>query len=667
MKAISIRCLSQRPLILAFLVSLTVWGNVEVTTQQAPEPRQWRQYGGDQAATKYSPIDQITPQNVKSLQVLWRRPALDASLTRMFPDLTPNPNLRATPIMIDGVLYAPNGVGLVEAFDPATGKTLWVQQPTEPGMRGVAGQSTRGVAYWSSGADRRLFATRGEFLVALDPATGRLIPTFGDKGLVNLHLNSPWAGTYRWTAGPLVVGDIIVVAGNGGGGGDADVIKEAAPEDLRGFDVRTGRLRWTFRVLPRPGEFGNETWGNDSWSYSGAMGSWGLLSADEELGYVYVGTTSPNNAPYGGQRPGQNLFANSLVCVDAKTGKRIWHFQIVHHDLWDLDNLTPVLGDITVDGKRIKAVIQTGKRPHLFVFDRATGQPVWPIEERPVPPSRVPGEQAWPTQPFPTKPPPFDRHGFTEDDVIDFTPELRAEAIRLLKPYVMGPAFTPPSLKSNEPGGTKGTLVIPGPGATNFNGGAFDPETGVLYMVSHTVPFVRSIVPSKPLPAGSKNTALPYADERHLVGLAALMPGSGPIPGPQGLPFTKPPYGRITAIDLNRGEHLWMVPNGDGPRNHPALKHLNLPPLGVGGRPTPLLTKTLLFVGEGSDALAAVVGTGRIFRAYDKATGKVLWETELSAGTTAGPMTYLFQGKQYIVVPVGDTKSPPEWVALGLP
>ncbi len=488
---------------------------------------------------------------------------------------------------------------------------------------------------------------------------------------MRLHqgLDNPWAGRYRWTAGPVVVGDVIVIAGNGGGGGDAGVTKEAAPEDVRGFDARTGRLLWVFHVMPRPGELGSETWPEDAWTFEGAMGAWAPISADEDLGYVYLGLSAPNNSPYGGHRPGQNLFSDSLVCLDARTGRLVWHHQLVHHDLWDLDLLTPVLGDITVGGKRIKAVIQTSKRPHLFVFDRVTGEPVWPIEERPVPPSTVPGEQAWPTQPFPTKPPPFDLHGFTLDDVIDFTPELRAEALELLEPYLLGPAFTPPSLISDQPGGTKGTFVVPGPGATNFNGGAFDPETGIIYMVSHTIPFIRALVPIAPsaLPPDSKKTTLRYADERYLVGLAARMPGSELFPGPQGLPFTKPPYGRITAIDLNVGEHVWMVPNGDGPRNHPTLKDLGLPPLGVAGRPTPLLTKTLLFLGEGSDAVAATTGGGKMFRAYDKATGNVLWETELPAGATSGPMTYMFDGKQYIVVPVGDLQNPPAWVALGLP
>jgi quinoprotein glucose dehydrogenase len=303
----------------------------------------------------------------------------------------------------------------------------------------------------------------------------------------------------------------------------------------------------------------------------------------------------------------------------------------------------------------------------MFAFDRVTGQPVWPIEERPVPQSTVPGEHSSPTQPFPTKPPPYEQFGMTADDVIDFTPEIRAEALRLLKPYVLGPAFTPPTIASDERGGTKGTFVIPGVGGTNFNGGAFDPETGNLYVMGHKLPLIRGLIQPKPVAAGSKYTNLPWAERRILIGLLGVLPGSEAMPGPQGLPFTKPPYGSITAIDMNRGEILWKVANGDGPRNHPALKGLNLPPLGVGGRPTPLLTKTLLFVGEGSDALAGVIGSGKKFRAYDKKTGKVVWETDLPSGTTAGPITYLSGGRQYIVIPIGSKDSPPEWVALGIP
>lgn len=660
---------SSRSLFLGLCGSLLAVGTLEVRTQEGGMQGDWRYLNGDAASTKYSPLAQINRDNVKNLRIVWRRPSVDALFTDAFPDLNPSHNLRATPILINGVLYAPNGVGLVEAFDPGTGKTIWVQEPIERGLKGVAEQSTRAVAYWRSGSEERLFFTHGEYLEALDSKTGKYVGDFGTKGRVNLHIDHPLAGTYRWTAAPVVVGDVIVIAGNGGGGGDAGVTREAVPEDVKGFDARTGRLRWTFHVLPRPGEFGHETWGEESWKTSGDMGAWGPMAVDETLGYVYLALTAPNNSLYGGHRPGQNLFANSIVCLDTKTGKRVWHFQLTHHDLWDMDPLSIALADLTVNGRRIKAVIQTGKLPWVFVFDRVTGEPVWPIEERPVPASTVPGEHSWPTQPIPTKPPPFDLTGFTENDVIDFTPALRAEALQMVKQWVLGPVYTPPSVVNNrnEPGATKGTFSVTGPGATSWNGGAFDPETGMFYVVSHSIPFIRGMVPSTPLPPDSKKTILPYADQRHIVGLSSLMPGTTGLPGPQGLPFTKPPYGRITAIDLNRGEQVWQVANGDGPRDHPALKGLNLPPLGIPGRPAPLLTKTLLFLGEGSDTMFAAVGTGKKFRAYDKATGKVVWETDLPAGTTAGPMTYLLKGKQYIVVPIGDRQNAAEWVALALP
>jgi glucose dehydrogenase len=654
-------------LALGLSVGLLVVGSLEVRTQQGATQGGWRYWGGDAGVTKYSTLDQIGPANVKSLRIVWRRPAVDATLTNAFPDLTPSRNLRGTPIMVDGVLYAPNGVGLLEAFDPGTGKTIWVEEPFEPGMRGVAGQSTRGAAYWKSGAEERVFITRGQYLESLNPKTGKPFPDFGTKGRVNLSVESPWARNYAWTAAPVIVGDIIVLSGSNGNE-DAGPEKESAPDNIRGFDVRTGRLRWTFHVVPHPGELGSDTWGGDSWAFSGNLNAWGGISVDETLGYVYIGLTAPNNSLYGGERPGQNLFANTLVCLEGNTGKLIWHYQLVHHDMWDYDLMTPHLGDITVNGKRIKAVFALSKRPDVFVFDRVTGQPVWPIEERSVPRSTVPGEHSWPTQPFPTRPPPFEQFGMTPNDVIDFTPALHEEALRLLKRYVLGPAFTPPSVSSSGPDGKKGSFVIPGVGGTNFNGGTFDPDTGILYVIGHKLPLIRGLIHPKPMPAGSKYTSLPWAEQRPLVGgFQAVFPGSDGMPGPQGLPFTKPPYGSITAIDMNRGDILWKVANGDGPRNHPALKGLNLPPLGVAGRPTPLLTRTLLFLGEGSDALTSALGGGKKFRAYDKKTGNVAWETELPAGTTSGPITYLFGGKQYIVVPIGDTTSAAEWVALALP
>jgi glucose dehydrogenase len=629
---------------------------VLVLTRNSAADMEWRSYGGDKASTRYSPLSQVNRDNVTKLQIAWRRTALDAQFTTAFPDLNPTAYLRSTPIIVDGVLYAPNAVGLIEAFNPGTGKTVWVQEPLERGLQGVAGQNTRGVDVWASGSDVRLFAVRGDYLYALNAKTGKPYPDFGESGRVSLIRREPLAAAhFSWTSGPIVVGEMVVIAGAGGGVGDTAGPKESAPEDVRAFDVRTGQLRWTFHVRPREGELGLDTWGAESWKFSGSLGAWVPLTADEQLGYVYLPLSAPPNSFYGGHRPGENLFSDSLVCLDAKTGKRVWHYQMVHHDLWDYDNVNaPVLGDITVDGNRIKAVMQANKTGFLYVFDRVSGKPVWPIEERPVPASTVPGEHAWPTQPFPTKPPAFDRQGISERDLIDFTPELKAEALAIVKQYQLGPMFTPPSLVTAN---NKGTIAMPGTaGGANWNTGAFDPETGMFYAVSHTIPWVNGVEKSAD-PKAHGYAPPPRAQGERLE-----------VYGPRGLPLTKPPYGRITALDLNRGEQAWMTPNGDGPRNHPLLKHLNLPPLGIPGRPTPLLTKTLLFLGEGSDAITAVPadGWGNTFRAYDKSSGKGLWAIDLPAGTTGGPMTYLYNAKQYIVVPIGDKAHAAEWIALSL-
>jgi len=427
----------------------------------------------------------------------------------------------------------------------------------------------------------------------------------------------------------------------------------SAPEDLRGYDVRTGRLLWTFHVVPRDGELGVDTWGDDSWRYSGDLGSWCCLSADLERALVFVPFTAPTAAYYGGHRPGDNLFSNSLVAVDARTGERIWHFQMVHHDLWEYDTVgPPTLGTITVDGRRIDAVMQPSKTGFLYVLDRTTGDPVWPIEERPVPASDVPGERASPTQPFPTRPAPFARQGITVDDLIDFTPELRARAVAIADSFVIGSIFTPPSVVSDPSGGKGGTLMVPGSwGAGNWNTGAFDPETQRYFAFAHEIPRVyrleRATGPEAEMEYWSPNRDAPYID---------------------GIPIVKPPWGRLTAIDMSTGEHVWSVANGDALRDHPLLRDLDLPPLGIASRPAALVTRTLLFLGDGGDVFGGVQanmwGTG--FRAYDKETGDVLWEMELPAGVTGGPMTYLHGGRQYIVVPIGGREVPPEWVALAL-
>jgi glucose dehydrogenase len=609
---------------------------------------------GDPGSTKYSPLDQITAGNVKNLKIAWRHAAVDAKILHAFPTLHPLNNLRSTPLFVDDLLYASNALGFVEAMDPASGATVWAQQPLTTDIEAVQGASGRGVAYWTDGHDPRIFSVRGKYLFAFEPKTGKPIATFGQAGKVDL-VDGLGTTRFGWTApAPVVVRDVVVVGGQGRNETPGE--EGIPPGDVRAYDVRSGTLRWTFHVIPREGEYGLDTWKDDSWKRTGSAKVWSMVSADEELGYVYVPLSSAANDWYGGHRPGDNLFSDTLVCLDARNGHRLWHRQLVHHDLWDYDlAAAPILADITVNGKKIRAVVQLTKTAQAFVFDRATGEPVWPIEERAVAPSSVPGEQAAPTQPFPTKPAPFDRQGLTIDDLIDFTPELRAEAIEIAKDYVLGPMYTPPTLKAKAAGAKKGTLYLPGwVGGANWTGAAFDPETAILYVPSVTAPFVGALIEGT-----SKETFLyKRATEATLY-----------LSGPRGLPLTKPPYGRLTAIDLNRGEHVWMVPNGDGPRNHPALKGLNLPPLGQPGRAAPLLTRTLLFLGEGDPVGLSVPpgGGGNAFRAYDKATGRVLWQTELPAGTTGAPMTYLYGGKQYIVVPIGGQAHSPEFVALSLP
>jgi quinoprotein glucose dehydrogenase len=659
---------------------MRIWTIVGVTAvlgaavpeaQQGARGGEWTRYGGDAGTTKYSPLDQINKDNVARLRVAWRRPAVDPSISSKAADFSYSGNFRATPLMIGGVLYSPNGIGLVEAFHPGTGKTLWVQSPfPDEGAQGIRGDSSRGVTYWAEGTDRRLFAVRGEYLIALDPATGQPLTAFGEGGRVNLRTGlGPRATRYAWTGAAQVCRDVVIVGvGIGGSMSDRPTRREGVPGVVQAFDVRTGKPRWRFSPIPRPGEVGSETWENDSWALAGDANLWSLISADEEQGFAYLPLTSPTSDMYGGHRPGNNVFANTLVCVRCATGERVWHYQIVHHDLFDYDlPAAPILADIRVDGKPIRAVVQLTKQAFAFVFDRTTGRPVWPIEERPVPASDVPGERAAPTQPFPTKPPPFDRQGVSIDDLIDFTPELRAEAIALLKHYRVGPLFTPPSVRGAGPDGHRGTIQLPGSvGGADWQSGAFDPETGILYVQSITTPFTADVV--KP---DNKNSDLDYVS-----GIRAW------TPGPQGLPLMKPPYGRITAIDLNKGEQLWMTPNGDGPRDHPLLKPLNLPPLGNPGRSSPLVTKTLLFLGEGDPVMAALGSRlrpemparlapgygGKKFRAFDKATGAILWETDLPSGVTGAPMTYFFEGKQYVLAATGSREpQSAEWVALSLP
>jgi quinoprotein glucose dehydrogenase len=619
-----------------------------------PGAGEWRYYHADAGGSKYSSLDLINATNVERLRVAWRRPALDPEVKARVPGLTASNYYRTTPLMIDGRLFVQNGLGFVEELDATTGRARWTQPPLQPGLAGLTGASaSRGIAYWRAGNDERLFTVRASLLFALNAKTGAPVESFGEKGQVDLRLGAGPDRAYAWGGSPIVVNDVVVV---GSSLSDRPLKRTAAPGDVRAFDVRTGRLRWTFHVVPHPGEFGHDSWEDDSAEYTGATNMWTSPSADPELGYVYLPLSSPTNDYYGGHRPGNNLFSDSLVCLDASTGRRVWHFQTVHHDVWDYDlPAAPILGDITVDGRRIKVVVQLTKQGFAFVFDRVTGEPVWPIEERPVPQSKVPGEKTSPTQPFPTKPPPYARQGMSVDDLIDFTPALRAEAAAIAGSYSFGPLFTPPSVLGVD--GKKGVFQLPSfVGGSDWNGGAFDPETGALYVPSIDAPIMSVL--AAPDPAQSDFRYIdptPGFPSRH-------------VSGPQGLPLLKPPYGTITKIDLNRGTVGWSVPNGDGPRDHPLLKGLELPPLGQPGRGSPLLTKSLLFVGEGSPLVAVNPpgGGGNIFRAYDKTTGAVLWSIDLGAGTTGSPMTYAVNGRQYIVVAIGSASHAAELVALAL-
>ena len=650
--------------------------------QSGAKNGEWPTYGADLGSTKYSPLDQITADNFAKLRIAWRWKSVDGFLSKtvpgggewwsnsrhIFDELNrENPlrwrdgdppiisNFKATPLMVGGALYLNTPASVGAAIDARTGETRWVYNPKsyEAGTTTMSARwNQRGVAYWTDGREERIFWGTGDgYLIAVDAKTGRPVPDFGENGRVDLMQGLPRANrgerdwlnalTYSVQSPPLVVRDVVITPASIS---SLNIKKEQIPGWIRAWDVRTGKLKWVFHTVPQPGEFGNESWREGSWAYTGKVTVWTMMSADEELGYVYLPTNTPAPDYYGGHRPGNNLFAESLLCLDVETGKRVWHFQMVHHGLWDYDNpAAPNLLDITVDGRRIKAVAQATKQGFVYVFDRVTGQPVWPIEERPVPPSTMSGEVASPTQPFPTKPPPFEYQGVTIDDLADFTPEIRAMAVEAVKGFKLGPLFTPPSLE--------GTLQRPTTaGGANWSGAAVDPETGMFYVPSRNGASVLQFRTPNP----DEGSTLRYIEVR----------GDRFPRIPEGLPLLKPPYSRMTAIDLNRGEHVWMVPLGDGDliRNRPLLKGLNLPPLGGDSSLSgPLLTRTLLI-----SALTKGGSTGgpRLV-ARDKATGKELASVDLPGVAIGTPMTYMLNGRQYIALTVdGD---PPELVALTLP
>jgi glucose dehydrogenase len=647
---------------------------------------EWTTYGSNLASHRYSPADQITKDNFNRLQIAWR-------LKTDFLGPTPDTLYSATPLVIGRVLYTTAGMRRAAiALNALTGEMLWMHAEDE-GRRGdnaIRNGAGRGLAYWASadGGDRRIiYVTPGYRLLALDAKTGHPIAAFGRNGAVDLKLEDDQdvdldTGELGLNATPLVVGDVIVVGAAHRPGSVPRTMKNAKGY-VRGYDARTGKRLWIFHTIPKQGEFGYDTWLEGSAEYNGNTGAWAQMSADAELGLVYVPTEMATGDYYGGHRPGDTLFADSIVALDVKTGRRKWHYQTVHHDVWDWDiPCAPMLFELRVNGQTVKALAQPTKSAFLFVLNRETGDPIWPIEERPVPQSDVPKEKSSPTQPVPTKPAPFDRQGITESDLLDLTPELKAEALEVIKRYKMGPLFTPPVVSRLD--GPLGTLQLPSEvGGANWPGGSMDPERNYLYIHSHTTVFVNALVPANPA----------QSDMAYVAGQArAAGPGpraGGPPPGAagragspaaargrggatvQGLPLVKPPYDRITAYDMNTGDIVWQKTHSSTPddiKNHPALKGLNLPRLGQPGRTFigVLTTKNLVVAGEGgvhtNDAGARVA----LLRAYDKRTGEDAGAVEMPAKQTGSPMSYQINGKQYIVLAVSGNEGA-ELLAYALP
>jgi len=654
----------------------------QASAQQGATGGEWRSHSGDLGATKYSPLDQITADNFADLEMVWHWLTVDTHLARstgagttlvaaetlfdLLEQAEPErwaewdgvrrsltrPSIRAlvaTPLMVNGVLYLSTALYRAAAIDARTGETLWVHDPRayESGSPPPLPWRHRGVAYWEDDGVARVFWGTGDgFLIAVDAMTGLPAEEFGDHGRVDLTDGLPRAPRERRDilnllpissqSPPLVVRDTVIV---GSSINDRALTKEAPPGWVRAYDVRTGRPKWDFHTVPQgPDEFGADTWLDDSWRYSGNTNVWSLMSGDDELGFAYLPIGTATNDYYGGHRLGHNLFAESLVAVDAETGQRQWHFQMVHHGLWDYDlPAAPNLLDITVGGRQVKAVAQVSKQGFVYAFDRVTGEPIWPIEERAVPTDTdLEGEVPSPTQPFPTRPAPFEYQGTSIDDLVDFTPEIRQLAVAAVDRFRLGPLFTPQMLA--------GTIMRPSVGGgANWSGAAVDPETGVLYVPS--VNAYSTIGISAPEPHEQQST-LNYI-RRSL--------SAGPVM-PRGLPLWKPPYSRMTAIDMNTGDHAWMTPtgNGDRIRNHPMLRDLDLPPLGGdAGRTGSLLTRTLLIhalVAGGSDGGPRLV-------AYDKATGAELASLDLPGGALGAPMTYLLDGRQHIALTVGGEVS----------
>jgi quinoprotein glucose dehydrogenase len=666
-----------------------------VAAAQPPAPAKgatlgtWPTYGGNLASHRYSPADQITKDNFSKLQIAWR-------LKTDFLGPRPDTLYSSTPLQIDGVLYTTAGMRrAVIALDAATGEMRWMHSEDEGrrGQNAIRSGAGRGVAYWASsdGSDRRvIYVTPGYRMKALDAKTGIPIPSFGRNGAVDLKTEIDQDGLDLDTAElglnatPLVVGDVIVV-GAAHRPGSAPRTMRNVKGYVRGYDARTGKRLWIFHTIPRPGQFGYDTWLEGSAEYNGNTGVWAQMSADAGLGLVYVPVEMPTGDYYGGNRPGNNLFADSLVALDVKTGKRKWHYQVVHHDVWDWDlACAPMLFDLMVNGRTVKAIAQPTKQAFLFVFNRETGEPIWPIEERPVPQSDVPKERTSPTQPFPTKPAPFDRQGITENDLLDLTPALKAEAIEVAGRYKMGPIFTPPVVSSLD--GPLATLQLPSEvGGANWPGGSFDPESNFLYIHSHANVYMNALVAANPAQSdmgyvagqarggGARGAAPAGNAAARGAGPAAGRGGGGGRAGTvQGLPLIKPPYDQITAYNMNTGDIVWQKTHSSTPddiKNHAALKGVTLPDrVGQPGRTFigTLTTKNLVIAGEGGVHTNAAGRRVALLRAYDKLTGADVGAVEMPNRQTGSPMSYQIDGKQYIVLAVSGNDGA-ELLAFALP
>jgi quinoprotein glucose dehydrogenase len=664
---------------------------------------EWPSNGADLRFTRYSPLDQINASNFDKLEVAWR------FKTDNFGS-HPEYKLEGTPIMIKGVLYTTAGTRRsVVALDAKTGELIWSHSLREGKRAEIAARqlSGRGVSYWTDGRgdERIIYMTTGYRLVELNAKTGAVIGSFGTEGTIDLKVGAVTGindqidletGEIGIHTAPTVAEDVVIVGSS---------MKEGATVPthnntkglVRAFDVRTGKQLWRFNTIPGPGEPGNETWENNSWAINGNTGVWTHISVDEELGLVYLPVETPSSDYYGGHRPGDNLYAESLVAVDLKTGVRRWHFQLVHHPIWNWDmSSAPILADINVNGRAIKAVAVPTKQGWLYVFDRVTGQPVWPIEERPVPQSDVPGEKTAATQPFPPDGLRYARNAFRDpDDVTDFTPQLRAEALDVLKRYKVVPSpFAPAVL--GDVNGILGAIV--NGTATNWPGGAYDPETHIAFLPTGNTPGVRSLAappaefsdirylsgvagrpfqtvlgPGDCCAAGAPQTAQRARQARNPATANAAPPAGG-FGGlnVQGLPLSKPPYGMLSAIDLDKGEVKWQTPHGDTPdivRNHAALKGLNIPKTGqaqtsgVGV----LVTKTLAVMGDPTATTTPEHPRGAMLRAYDKATGRQVGAVLMPAPQSGSPMTYMVDGRQYIVVAISGGSYSGEYLAFSLP